>query len=201
MQKEVPLLSERFVDALQYAARLHARQTRKGTGVPYVSHLMAVAALVLEHGGGEDDAIAALLHDAVEDQGGRPTLERIRQQFGETVAHLVEGCTDADTLPKPPWAERKQRYLEHLRQADARVRRVSCADKLHNARCVLADYREQGEALWPRFNGGREPTLWYYRELARTFATLDGNALAQELARTVQALDELAAQGAPPASA
>lgn len=201
MNQEPPRLSERFEEALQYATQLHAGQRRKGSGVPYVSHLLAVSALVLEHGGEEDEAIAALLHDAVEDQGGRPTLERIRQRFGETVARLVESCSDSDSVPKPPWAERKQRYLAHLRQADERVRRISCADKLHNARCVLADYRQVGEDLWSRFTGSRAQTLWYYRALADTFMDLGPRPLAEELARTVRELEDLVAPVQAPPSA
>src|SRR6185503_9823772 len=130
------LLSQRFESALVFAARLHGRQLRKGTCVPYVSHLLAVASLVLEDGGDEDEAIAALLHDAVEDQGGLPTLDRIRAEFGARVADIVLGCTDADSLPKPPWRERKERHLSHLRTAPDGVRRVSAADTLHNARAI-----------------------------------------------------------------
>ncbi|WP_119313948.1 HD domain-containing protein, partial [Calidithermus terrae] len=149
------MLSERFKDALGLAFELHMGQRRKGTDVPYLAHLLAVSAIVLEHGGGEDEAIAALLHDAAEDQGGRETLERIRRRFGERVAAVVEGCTDAWEEPKPPWRGRKEAYLAHLPGADAATRLVSCADKLHNARAVLADYRRLGEGLWARFQGGR----------------------------------------------
>lgn len=183
------VLTERFFEALAEASRLHNGQIRKGSGIPYVAHLLSVCALVLEHGGGEDQAIAALFHDAVEDQGGRPTLERIRARYGDTVAHIVAGCTDADSLPKPPWLERKQSYLAHLPEADAQVRLVSCADKLHNARSVLADYRKVGEAVWSRFTGTRQQTLWYFRALADAFSKLDGTPLAQELERTVRELE------------
>ncbi len=195
MVPEAPAqLTPRFREALTYAAEIHGRQVRKGTGVPYVAHLLSVCALVLEHGGGEDDAIAALLHDAVEDQD--VSVDEIRQRWGDTVARIVEGCTDAFTRPKPPWQERKQRYLAHLRETDARVRRVSCADKLHNARSVVADYRLVGEQVWSRFNAGREPSLWYYRALAAAFMELDGSPLAQELDRTVTELERLAGEGA-----
>lgn len=190
---EMPLTA-RFRGALAYAAELHNRQVRKGSGVPYVAHLLSVCALVLEHGGGEDDAIAALLHDAVEDQD--VSVDEIRQRYGDTVARIVAGCTDAFTRPKPPWKERKERYLAHLPEADARTRRVSCADKLHNARSVVADYRLVGEQVWERFNAGREPSLWYYRALADTFKRLDpGSALALELDRTVRELEELVQPG------
>ncbi len=191
------LLSPRFESALLLASQLHAGQLRKGTGVPYIAHLMGVAALVLEAGGDEDLAIAALLHDAVEDQGGKPTLEKIRQQFGNRVAAIVEGCTDADTIPKPPWRQRKEKYIAHVRTASPEIRLVSAADKLHNARAVLADYRIEGEDLWPRFNGGREGTLWYYRALVRAFRMAGTNQVVEELARVVDELDRLtAASGA-----
>ncbi len=127
------LLNERFDQALNYAIQLHADQLRKGSGVPYLAHLLSVTALVLEDGGSEDEAIAALLHDAVEDQGGLATLEEIRSKFGTHVADIVAGCTDSFEDPRPPWKQRKDRYLQHLAQATPEVRRVSLADKLHNA--------------------------------------------------------------------
>lgn len=161
-------LSERFEQAFQFAFEIHRAQLRKGNQVPYIAHLMAVASLVLEDGGSEDEAIAALLHDAPEDQGGRPVLEQIRRRFGENVARIVDGCTDTYETPKPAWRERKERYLSHLRHAAADVRRVSLADKLHNARSLLADLRRGGDGIWERFNGGKEGTLWYYRALVET---------------------------------
>lgn len=188
-------LGERFDEALHYASRLHNRQRRKGTGIPYIAHLMSVAALVLEHGGDEDMAVAALLHDAVEDQGGAPVLKEIRRRFGERVARIVAGCTDADTIPKPPWRQRKEEYIAHVRHAPAEVRLVSVADKLHNARAVLADYRQHGEALWSRFKGGREGTLWYYRTLVETFRQAGNNLLVEELDRVVSELESLAGKG------
>jgi len=194
MTAPLPLLSARFEDALVYAARLHARQARKGTSVPYVAHLLGVAALVLEDGGDEDEAIAALLHDAVEDQGGAPTLAAIRGRFGERVAAIVAGCTDSEDVPKPPWRERKERYLAELATASPAVRRVSVADKLHNARAILADYRQQGEALWARFSGGRAGVLWYYRALADLHRTRTGGPLAAELERVVAALERVAGE-------
>ena len=183
--------SQRLQEAFAYASDLHAEQNRKGANIPYISHLMGVAAIVLEHGGNEDEAIAALLHDAVEDQGGRPTLEEIRKRFGDEVAQTVEGCTDADTIPKPPWRGRKEKYITHLDEANASVRLVSAADKLHNVRTILADYREVGEALWNRFQGGKDGTLWYYRTLAKTFREIDPSPLANELSRVVSELDQL----------
>jgi GTP pyrophosphokinase len=145
------LLGPRFSGALVFAAELHQDRVRKGTDVPYVAHLLSVAALVIEDGGDEDEAIAALLHDAVEDRGGRPTLEAIRSGFGERVATIVEACSDAEVTPKPPWRERKERYVQHLECAGASVLRVSVADKVHNARAILQDYRAVGEELWSRF--------------------------------------------------
>ena len=188
-----PMLSLRFDDALVYASQLHRGQLRKGPPIPYVSHLLAVTAIVLEHGGTEDEAIAALLHDAVEDQGGPVTREAIRERFGDNVVAIVDGCTDADTIPKPPWDERKKAYVAHVVEAPRSVRLVSTADKLHNARAILADYREIGEPLWKRFNGGRDGTLWYYRALADAFRAVESNPLTEELNRTVAELERLAA--------
>ena len=184
-------LSSRFSDALTFAHQLHAAQTRKGTNVPYISHLMAVAAIVIENGGSEDQAIAALLHDAVEDQGGQPTLEKIRERFGSKVADIVQGCTDADVIPKPPWRERKTAYIAHIRTAPAEVRLVSAADKLHNARSILNDYRSLKEDLWRRFNGGREGTLWYYRSLVNAFREAGSTPVVEELDRVVSELERL----------
>jgi (p)ppGpp synthase/HD superfamily hydrolase len=147
---------------------------------------LSVAALVLEDGGDEDEAISALLHDAVEDQGGKATREVISNMFGERVIEIVDGCTDSDTIPKPPWQERKQQYIEKLRCASASVRRVALADKLHNARCILSDLCGEGEATWEKFRGGKEGTLWYYRTLSKLFVETDANSwLVQELNRIV----------------
>jgi (p)ppGpp synthase/HD superfamily hydrolase len=184
-------LSLRFRDALIYADQLHSTQVRKGKPIPYISHLMAVCSIVLEKGGNEDQAIAALLHDAVEDQGGKPTLEQIRGMFGENVARIVAGCTDADTIPKPAWRPRKEAYLRHLREVPADVRLVSAADKLHNARSILSDYRELGQEVWQRFKGGQEGTLWYYHELVDIFSDLGPQSLAEELKRVIDQLDSL----------
>lgn len=186
------MLSERYEDALIFATRLHSRQVRKGSRVPYITHLLTVSALVLEDGGSEDEAIAALLHDAIEDQGGDSARQEILRRFGPNVARIVEGCTDADTLPKPPWRERKEAYLAHLYEAPADVRRVSAADKLHNARCVVRDFREQGEVFWSKFKGGKDGTLWYFHELVKIFQSFDRSLLVDELARTVAELDQLA---------
>jgi GTP pyrophosphokinase len=186
-------LGERFERALCLATRWHAGQYRKGTEIPYVSHLLAVAALVIEHGGSEDEAIAALLHDAIEDQGGATKREEIREEFGNRVTAIVDGCTDADTLKKPEWRPRKEQYIAHIPDADPSVRLVSSADKLHNARAIFGDLREHGESLWGRFNGGREGTLWYYRSLADAFEECGSTALSRELARTVEQIEALTA--------
>lgn len=156
-------LTIRFDEALAYAAQLHREQRRKGSRVPYISHLLAVTATVIEHGGDEDEAIAALLHDSVEDQGGAATREQVRLRFGERVAAVVDGCTDTDVTPKPPWQGRKTAFIEALRVANHSVHLVVAADKLHNAGSTLADYRRIGDEVWERFSGGREGTLWYYR--------------------------------------
>jgi (p)ppGpp synthase/HD superfamily hydrolase len=182
------LLTPRFEDALLCATRLHATQTRKGSGVPYVSHLLAVASLVLEAGGDEDHAIAALLHDAAEDQGGLATLAEIRARFGDAVADIVAACSDTFDEPKPPWHARKRAYLAHLRDAPPAVRLVSCADKLHNARAIAADYRRHGDALWQRFSAGPDDILWYYRELSAIFTVHGPEHLAAELALVVAEL-------------
>jgi GTP pyrophosphokinase len=187
------VLSDRFYAALDYAARLHAGQARKGTRIPYVSHLLAVSSLVLEHGGDEDEAIAALLHDAVEDQGGAATALDIRKRFGDRVADIVLGCTDADTQPKPPWRPRKEEYLDRLRQASGSVVLVVAADKLHNARSILVEYRRSGEELWSRFGGGREGTLWYYRESIQILKGTGPPALVGELERVIAELERLVA--------
>jgi GTP pyrophosphokinase len=185
-------LSARFEFALAFAARLHSAQVRKGTDTPYVAHLLAVAAIVLEHGGTEDEAVAALLHDAIEDQGGDPTRQTIRRLFGDGVAEIVDGCTDADTLPKPPWRERKESYVAHVRHAEPSVRLVSAADKLHNARSILADLRTCGDELWSRFKGGREGTLWYYRALVEAYSATGRTPLVEELDRTVTEIERIA---------
>ncbi len=182
-------LTQRFVDALGYATEVHTGQSRKGTSVPYVSHVLAVCSLVLEDGGGEDEAIGALLHDAVEDGGGRPVLEEIRRRFGDRVAGIVWACSDTDETPKPPWKERKTRYIAHVREAGPEARRVSCADKLHNARSILRDYRALGERLWDRFSASGDETLWYYRELVEAFRQPDRSPLTGELQRVVSELE------------
>jgi len=185
-------LGPRLLQAFVFAAENHKGQTRKASTIPYLAHLMGVASLVLEAGGDEDLAIAALLHDVVEDCGGAPMLKEVRRRFGTRVAKVVDGCTDADTDPKPPWRERKENYIRHLRKADADTRLVSAADKLNNVRSILADYREIGEAVWARFNGGREGTRWYYRTLRDEFLRHKPNRITREFALAVNDLESLA---------
>ena len=182
----------KFEDALLYAARLHRDQVRKGTGVPYVTHLLAVASIVGENGGTEDETVAALLHDAPEDRGGKECLQEIRARFGDEVAKIVGGCTDTYEDPKPQWRPRKEAYIAHVAEASPSVRLVSAAYKLHNARSILADLRAVGDELWERFTGGKEGTLWYYRTLVKAYHRADSNPVVEELVRVVQEIEALA---------
>jgi len=184
-----PHLGPRLQRAFRYAAEKHAKQTRKQSAVPYISHLMAVASLVLEAGGDEDMAIAALLHDVVEDCGGMPRLREVRKHFGSRVANIVEGCTDSFGDPKPEWVERKRDYLREVKHANAATRLVSASDKLHNVRTILADYRQHGEAIWTRFTGKREGTLWYYRALSDEYQRRVPNRITRELEIAVAELE------------
>jgi GTP pyrophosphokinase len=180
------ILSTKFEQALVYASIVHGGQLRKGTEIPYLSHLLGVASIALEYGANEDEAIAALLHDAVEDAGGSDRLEDIRVRFGDDVANIVDECTDAYTIPKPPWRERKEEYINHISLASRSARLISASDKLHNARSILKDYRLEGETLWSRFNGGKDGTLWYYRSLVQALRTTEDNELNIELNRVVE---------------
>jgi (p)ppGpp synthase/HD superfamily hydrolase len=189
------IVSSRFSEALSYVAALHADQRRKVSGEPYLAHLLAVAAIVMEHGGNEDEAIAALLHDAVEDQGGIATLDEIRRRFGPAVAEIVEGCTDAIGSPKPPWRQRKEAHIARLRDASPSVRLVVAADKLHNASSLVREYRRRGESLWASFHGGRDGTLWYYRAMADFLKQAAATPIVEELDRTLEDLRSLVADG------
>ena len=182
--------------AFRYAAEKHAGQTRKQTAVPYLSHLIGVASLVLEAGGDEDMAIAALLHDVVEDCGGTPRLREVHKLFGTRVARIVEGCTDSFGEPKAAWIERKRDYLREVKHADVETRLVSASDKLHNVRTILADYRQDGEKIWARFSGKREGTLWYYRALSDEYGRRGGNRITRELALAVAELERLVSENA-----
>jgi (p)ppGpp synthase/HD superfamily hydrolase len=196
-RKSAVKLGSRFRRAFLFAADKHSGQTRKASTIPYIAHLMGVASLVLEFGGNEDMAIAALLHDVVEDCGGVAMLKEVRRRFGARVAKIVDGCTDSFTDPKPPWRERKETYMRHLKKADAETRIVSAADKLNNVRSILSDYREVGEAIWERFNGGREGTLWYYRSLLEEFLRHKPNRLIRELGLVVRELEASASLARP----
>jgi (p)ppGpp synthase/HD superfamily hydrolase len=197
-ENERPLrLSARYSEALAYAAEKHDGQPRKGTRTPYLAHPLAVSSLVLENGGSENEAIAALLHDVPEDCGGRPALEEIRRRFGDEVAEIVEDCSDTLEVDKPDWKQRKLRYLAHLPSAKRSVRLVSAADKLHNARAILADYRTDGEKLWERFKKSGREVLWYYRELVRAFRQGEPSPLVDELDRVVSEIERLASLADP----
>jgi (p)ppGpp synthase/HD superfamily hydrolase len=189
-----PRYGLRYVAALTYAAELHANQYRKGTNIPYLAHLLAVSSSVWEAGGDEDQAIAGLLHDAVEDQGGAPTLESIRRRFGDRVAMIVDACTDADQIPKPPWRARKEEHISRIAEAPLEVLVVVAADKLHNARSIVADVRAEGVGIWDRFKAGHDGTLWYYKAmLAVLTERVPGCSLVPQLERVVAELAELPA--------
>ncbi len=188
-------LTDRFFGAVAYTAKIHARQRRKGSGAPYFSHLMRVCGIALEHGADEDEAIAALLHDAAEDQGGPPRLDDIRRRYGPRVAKIVAGCSDTLKSPKPPWRQRKEAYLARLRRALPSVRLVVAADKLDNVRSILIDLRDRGEKIWTWFHGGRDGTLWYYRKVVQALRSNGSNRLVDELARAVAELEQAATAG------
>lgn len=188
MPSTMTKLTSRFDDAFRYAHDVHGAQTRKGSGTPYVSHLMGVASIVLEDGGSEDEAIAALLHDSAEDYGGRARLEDIRARFGEAVAKIVEDCTDSWSEPKEPWVERKQAYIQHARRLAAPSLRVSAADKVHNAYAILRDLRNIGERVWSRFQATPDDVLAYYESLVRAYREAGGGLLVDELDRIVRGI-------------
>ena len=186
-------LTSRFESALVYATQLHANQVRKGSQIPYVSHLLSVTALVLEDGGNEDEAISALLHDAIEDQGGEATYQIIKEKFGDTVANIVLDCSESVTIPKPPWKERKLASLEHLCHATPSVRRIMLADKLHNVRSILADWHREGEIVWQRFRGGKQGTLWYYNSLADIVRRNNDSFFRTEILTAIEKLNRVSA--------
>lgn len=185
----------RLSKAFNYAYQIHNNQLRKGTMIPYIAHLLSVAALVLEAGGDEDQVIAALLHDAAEDQGGEETLNQIQHLFGDRVASIVEGCSDTLTSPKPPWRGRKMAYLAHLPDASPDVRLVSLADKLHNARSILREIKKDGIGILRKFNGGKTGTLWYYTQLVEIYQRFEQNFLVDELAQTVDQIKIIVEEG------
>lgn len=183
--------TDRFASALVFAHQVHRHQRRKGTGIPYIAHVLGVAALAIEYGADEDESIAALLHDAAEDGGGEATLAEIRAQFGDRVGDIVLGCSDSlveDPEDKLPWIERKENYLAHLEHASASVCLVSAADKLHNVRSIIRDYHEHGEEIWERFLGKRDGTLWYYETVAHTLLRRSFSPLTRDLQSAVDDL-------------
>jgi GTP pyrophosphokinase len=186
--------TDRFESAMAYAHQVHKDQRRKGTGIPYIAHVLGVTAIALEYGAGEDEAIAALLHDAAEDGGGEQTLAYIRAQFGDVVGDIVLGCSDSlveDPEDKLPWLERKENYLAHLDNASQSVCLVSAADKLHNVRSIIRDYRERGEEIWEQFQGRRDGTLWYYETVADTLLRRYRTQLTRDLQDEVDELLKL----------
>jgi GTP pyrophosphokinase len=186
--------SPKFTRALDYAARVHSRQIRRKTERPYIGHLLSVTSIVIEYGGDEEMAIAALLHDAVEDRGGLARLREIRKKFGKRVAHIVDGCTDSYSEPKPPWIDRKRAYVQRIKGEPEEVRLVSAADKLSNVRETVHDLRANGQVIFERFAGKKEGTLWYYRALAEEFRKGGSHPLFEELCRSVNELETLVAR-------
>jgi GTP pyrophosphokinase len=185
-------LSRKFEEALVYASVVHAGQIRKATGIPYIAHLLGVASIAFEYGADEDEGIGALLHDAAEDAGGPARIDDIWVRFGEKVAKIVEGCTDTLETPKPPWRERKEKYLAHLKETDASTRLVSAADKLFNTRSILRELRQRGDAVWTRFSGGKKDRLWYYRALVIAFRQHgDHSDLIDELDLVVNEIEKI----------
>lgn len=189
-QTTSPRLTHKFDEAMAYAAEKHRNQTRKGGNIPYLGHLLAVAGYVIEADGTETQAIAALLHDTAEDQGGEPTLAEIRQKFGDEVASIVRECSDTVVTPKPPWRERKENYIHHLSAASDGAVLVSLADKLNNAHAILRDFRAHGAELWQRFNA-KDPAdhLWYYKSLLAVYRGRFQNWLVDELDEVINALE------------
>ncbi len=189
MPNQKRTLSERFVSAFEVAFQLHGSQMRKGSDIPYMSHLLGVASMVMEDDGVEDEVIAALLHDAVEDQGGLPTLELIQENFGTRVASLVAFCTDTIETPKPPWKERKLAVIQKVALASKSEHKILLADKLHNLRTIRNAVKRYGESVWQRFKGGREGSLWYYRELLASFRARGNHPYLDEMESALEALE------------
>ena len=183
-------LTDRFEQALVLANQIHAIQKRKDSGAPYMAHLLGVAALVLEDGGSEDEAIAALLHDSAEDHGGEEILKTIGEKFGEKVAQIVRECSDTLEQEKPPWKPRKQAHLKLLENALPETIRVMMADKVYNARTLLYGLESNGDEVWRNFKGGREGTIWYFREMYALFSKRSSSFMLRELARLIAALEE-----------
>ena len=184
-------VTSRFLDAFALAFELHQNHNRKGSDIPYITHLMAVSSLVGEYGGTEDQMIAALLHDAIEDQGGPEAREKIRAHFNDHIVRLVDACTDTDEDPKPPWRHRKEKHLKSIESASDEVRLIIAADKLHNVRSIMIDLRERGQEVWSIFSGKRKGSLWYYREIVNALAHEWDHPILSALADDVQMLHDL----------
>lgn len=182
-------LSSRFDEALIFANRTHAQQKRKHSGAPYLAHVLGVTALVLEDGGSEDEAIGALLHDAAEDQGGEQMLATIREKFGAKIEQIVRECSDTLASPKPPWRKRKEQHLEVLRTALPETIRIMQADKVYNARNLQRSLIEHGPQAWQKFKGGREGTLWYFRQMHTLLSQTRSGYLMMELGRLIEILE------------
>jgi (p)ppGpp synthase/HD superfamily hydrolase len=161
---------KKYKKALDYAFALHSNQYRKGTSIPYFTHLVSVSNNVIENGGNTDEVIAGLLHDAVEDQGGEKTLKLIKKRFGNKVGKIVEECSDTKITPKPPWLERKKKYLSGMKKSTQSSLFVSLCDKLHNATCIVNDYQRVGRKLWKRFNASPKQVYWYHNSLYKNFS-------------------------------
>ena len=161
---------KKYKKAIDYAFALHSNQYRKGTTIPYFTHLVSVSNNVIENGGNTDEVIAGLLHDAVEDQGGEKTLKLIKKRFGNKIAKIVEECTDTKITPKPPWLERKKKYLSGMKKSTQSSLFVSLCDKLHNVTCIVNDYQRVGRKLWKRFNASSKQVYWYHNSLYKNFS-------------------------------
>ncbi|MFN2143896.1 MAG: HD domain-containing protein [Anaerolineales bacterium] len=182
-------LTEKFEQALLFAIHIHAGQTRKGSQTPYFAHILGVASLVLEDGGTETEAIAALLHDAAEDGAGQDTLDEIQAQFGAEITEIVLDCSDTLEKPKPPWKERKQAHIEHLKTSRPESVHVKLADKVHNANNLLRSLHEHGPAIWDDFKGGRDGTLWYFKGMYEVFSLTRSGYLMDEFARLIAEIE------------
>jgi (p)ppGpp synthase/HD superfamily hydrolase len=185
------MLSPKFEEALVFAVRLHSNQKRKVSNTPFVLHLLNVCAIILEDGGTEDEAIAGLLHDAVEDQGGLETLENIKSNFGEVIAQIVMECSETHLTPKPPWEERKVNSIAKMKNVSGSAIRVILADKIHNVQSIIREYQKYGKPIWDSFKGGREGTIWYYKEVLAVLASRTESHLITELKLTVEHLEKL----------
>ena len=181
-------LTNKLDRAFSYAHEVHDGQFKKGTLVPYLGHLMGVSSIVLGDGGTEDEAVAALLHDAAEDHGGRARLDDIRSRFGDDVARIVEDCTDSWDTPKPSWLARKQAYIQRARTLSSPSLRVSIADKVHNTYGILRDLRNIGEKVWERYDVSADDVLAYYESLVRAYREAGGGRLVDELERIVRGI-------------